>query len=155
MTWSNSNIQAGSDTTAILLSALFYHLLKNPPSLATLCTEIDAAAKKGGLSSVVTWKETRDLPYLDACVKEAARLHPPISLPLERVIPESGTEIDGFKIPGGTRVAMNPWAVHRDRDVFGPDADNWRPERWLEGEEKAKMLYNSLLTVNLFNSVEE
>ncbi|KAL4777218.1 cytochrome P450 [Aspergillus nidulans var. acristatus] len=146
MTWSNSNIQAGSDTTAILLSALFYHLLKNPPSLATLCTEIDAAAKKGGLSSVVTWKETRDLPYLDACVKEAARLHPPISLPLERVIPESGTEIDGFKIPGGTRVAMNPWAVHRDRDVFGPDADNWRPERWLEGEEKAKMLYNSLLT---------
>ncbi|KAL4987378.1 cytochrome P450 [Aspergillus falconensis] len=146
MTWANSNIQAGSDTTAILLSALFYNLLKNPSSLDTLRTEIDAAEKNGGLSSVVTWKETRDLPYLDACVKEAARLHPPISLPLERVIPASGIEIGGFKIPGGTRVAMNPWAVHRDRDVFGPDADTWRPERWLEGEEKAKSLYNSLLT---------
>ncbi|KAL4783817.1 cytochrome P450 [Aspergillus varians] len=146
MTWANSNIQAGSDTTAILLNALFYHLLKSPASLATLRAEIDNAAEKGHLSEIVTWKETRDLPYLDACVKEAARLHPPISLPLERVVPDSGTEVNGILIPGGTRVAMNPWSVHRDQDAFGEDAETWRPERWLCGDDEAKRLYSSLLT---------
>ncbi|KAL2812963.1 cytochrome P450 [Aspergillus granulosus] len=141
-TWANSNIQAGSDTTAILLNALFYHLLKNPSSLHKLVSEIDAAP----LSPCTTWKESRDLPYLDACVKEAARLHPPISLPLERVVPDGGMEVNGIAIPAGTRIGMNPWAVHRDQDIFGDDADIWRPERWLVDGEKGKVLYNSLLT---------
>ncbi|KAL4940291.1 hypothetical protein BDV06DRAFT_213603 [Aspergillus oleicola] len=148
-TWANSNIQAGSDTTAILLNALFYHLLKNPSSLARLRSELDNASAQNHLSEIVTWKETRDLPYLDACVKEAARIHPPISLPLERIVPQSGVEIAGAHIPGGTRVAMNPWAVHRDTDIFGDDAEVWKPERWLSDEEKAKALYNSLLTVRI------
>ncbi|KAF7521735.1 hypothetical protein G7054_g12368 [Neopestalotiopsis clavispora] len=34
-----------------------------------------------------------------------------------------------------TIVGMNAWVVHRDPEVFGPDADAWRPERWLEGDE--------------------
>ncbi|KAJ0426711.1 cytochrome P450 [Aspergillus carlsbadensis] len=144
-TWANSNIQAGSDTTAILLNALFYHLLKNPPSLHKLVAEIDAAAANSTLSPLTTWKESRALPYLDACVKEAARLHPPISLPLERVVPRQGMEVSGVHIPGGTRIAMNPWVVHRDPEVFGRDAEEWRPERWLD-ENEGKVLYNSLLT---------
>ena len=146
-TWANSNIQAGSDTTAILLSALFYHLMKNPSSLAKLRLEIDDAFTEGRLSDIASWKETRNLPYLDACVKEAARIHPPISLPLERIVPESGAEIAGVHMPGGTRIAMNPWPVHRDKNIFGDDAEAWRPERWLCGKDKAKTLYSSLLTV--------
>ncbi|KAL4963708.1 cytochrome P450 [Aspergillus stella-maris] len=145
-TWVNSNIQAGNDTTAILQSAIFYHLLKNPSSLAKLRLEIDDAFARGRLSEIATWKETRNLPYLDACVKEAARIHPPISLPLERIVSESGAEIAGVYMTGGTTIAMNPWAVHRDTDTFGDDAEIWRPERWLCGKERAKTLYSSLLT---------
>ncbi|KAI8933230.1 hypothetical protein NX059_009864 [Plenodomus lindquistii] len=105
-TWTNSNIQAGVDTTSILESALFYHLLKNPATLATLRAEIDAAAKAGRISDFVSWKESQTLPYLEACIHEASRLHPPICFPIERVVGKQGLRIDGFAIPPGTRVSM-------------------------------------------------
>ncbi|KAL8996034.1 MAG: hypothetical protein Q9169_004346, partial [Polycauliona sp. 2 TL-2023] len=95
-TWTNSNIQAGGDTTAIMASVIFYHLLKNPTTLARLRHELDAAATAGRISHFVTWKQSQALPYLDACVKEASRLHPPIGFPLERIVPASGLEVDGY-----------------------------------------------------------
>lgn len=92
--------------TSWLTSAVMYHLLKNPSSLAKLKEEVDAAAAEGRLSRYVTWKESKELPYLDACVKEATRMHPPFALPFERVIPEGGLEVDGHFIPSGTRVGI-------------------------------------------------
>ncbi|KAA6412416.1 MAG: pisatin demethylase [Lasallia pustulata] len=146
ITWTNSNIQAGSDTTAILLSAIFYQLLKHPESMRRLQSELDIAAKQGQLSEYVTWKESRNLPYLDACVKEASRLHPPIAFPLERVTPAEGAVICGQHIAGETLIAMNPWVVNRDKDTFGVDAHSWRPERWLCDEDGKRKMYNNLLT---------
>lgn len=105
-TWVNSNIVAGADTTSILASACMYHLLKNPSSLAKLKAEIDVAAAKGRLSRYVTWKEAKELSYLDACIKEATRMHPPFALPFERVVPKDGLVVDGYFIPPGTRVGI-------------------------------------------------
>lgn len=114
-----------------------------------LLGEIRDAQASGNLSPIVSWKESRQLPYLDACIKEAGRLHPPFGLNLERVVPPSGLEVCGQHLPGGTVVGMNGWVVHRDRDVFGQDASSWRPERWLEGdEENIKKMEASLLTVS-------
>ncbi|KAJ3579714.1 hypothetical protein NPX13_g848 [Xylaria arbuscula] len=145
-TWTNSNIQAGGDTTAILASAVFYHVLRNPSTFAKLKEEIDCAAKEGRISKIVTWKEAQTLPYLDACIKEASRLHPSISFPLERIVSEAGLEVEGFVLPPGTRVSMNPWVVHQQVGPYGDDPQVWRPERWLCGEEEKKAMYNSLLT---------
>ena len=39
---------------------------------------------------------------------------------------------DGRFLPAGTLVGSNIWAIQRDRTVFGPDAETFRPERWLE-----------------------
>jgi cytochrome P450 len=39
--------------------------------------------------------------------------------------------LDGFCVPGGTIVAINPWVVARDESVVGPDPDCFKPERWL------------------------
>ena len=89
-----------------MASVVMYHLLKNPATLSALQKEIDTAAREGRISKVVTWKESQTLPYLDACVKEASRLHPPIGFPMERIVPESGLEVDGYFIPPGTRVSM-------------------------------------------------
>lgn len=83
-----------------------YHLLKNPSSLAKLKAEIDVATAKGRLSRYVTWKETKELSYLDACIKEATRMHPPFALPFERVVPKDGLVVDGYFIPPGTRVGI-------------------------------------------------
>lgn len=95
------------------------------------------------------WAEVRDLPYLDACINEGVRLHPPFCLPFERVVPEEGVNICGRFLPGGTVVGMSPWVVNRHRATFGQDADTWRPERWLGLDtEHRKTLENRVLTVS-------
>ena len=130
---------AGSETTAISLSAVFYFLLKHPAALSRLRAEIDNAARAGHFADsetgLVTWHESQRLPYLDACIKEAFRLHPAAGLPLERVVPEGGTEIAGHYVPGGTIVGCSAWLIHLNKGIFGDDADVYRPERWLYDEE--------------------
>jgi cytochrome P450 len=127
---------AGSETTAISLAAVFYHLLKNPRCHASLVAEIDGAIASGRVAArpgqLVSWAESQTLPYLDACIKEAFRLHPAAGLPLERYTPPGGVDILGRRIPGGTIVGCSAWVVHRRPEVFGPDVDAFRPERWLE-----------------------
>lgn len=145
-TWVNSNIVAGADTTSILAGATIYHLLMNPSTLAKLRQEIDSAAAEGRLSKYVTWAESQTLPYLEACVNEATRMHPPFALPFERVAPESGLEIDGYFIPAGTRSGISPWAIQRESSLYGDDPEAWRPERWLCDKEKRKTMFDALLT---------
>jgi cytochrome P450 len=133
---------AGSETTAISLSSVFYFLLKNPSSLARLLAELDDAGREGRFSDyetgLVTWHESQTLPYLDACVKEAFRLHPAPGLPMERIVPEGGLEIAGHKVTGGTIVGCNAWVIHRNEEIFGEDVEAYRPERWLPEEGKDK-----------------
>jgi cytochrome P450 len=150
LTWVTSNIIAGSDTTAIFLRTIFYNLLKDPRSMKLLLNEIDDAAKADRLSDLVSWKEARELPYLDACIKEAGRIHPPFGLPLERVVHPEGAVICGEHLKGGTVVGINAWVVHRDKETFGEDCDEWRPDRWLEADEKTRSkMEHGLLTVRL------
>ena len=92
-----SNMVAGSDTTAISLSAVLYYLLKNPACLDKLRTEIDEAE----LSKSPTFKESQQMVYLQAVIKEALRMHPATGLPLERVVPDGGAEICGRFFPEG------------------------------------------------------
>jgi len=146
--WTSSNILAGSDTTAIFLRTMFKNLLQHPETLEKLRAELQEAASRGELSMPVKWKESRQLPYLDACVKEAGRIHPPFGLPLERVVPSGGMTLCGEYVKEGTVVGMSAWVVHRDSAVFGEDADSWRPERWFGPQEERKMMESSLMTVS-------
>ena len=56
------------------------------------------------------------------------------------MVGKGGLELDGKYVPEGTEVTCNPWLVHRDRTVFGEDAEEFNPERWLESEERTKIL---------------
>jgi len=95
--------------------------------------EIDAAATAGKLSEPVADRESRQhLPYINAVIKEALRLHPAVGMMLERLVPAGGATICGKHISGGTIVGINPWAVHYDPDVF-PEPEKFEPERWLKG----------------------
>ena len=47
-------------------------------------------------------------------------------------------ELEGKYVPEGMEVTCNPWLVHRDEKIYGDDAMEFKPERWLENEEKAK-----------------
>ncbi len=128
LNWTMTNVMAGADTTAISLRAILYYLLKSPPKKKRLLEELQSA----NLHYPVTWKESQQLPYLDACVKEAFRLHPPIGMGLERTVPASGLLLpDGSTLPAGTNVSINAWVLNRHA-VFGSDPDEYIPERWLQ-----------------------
>lgn len=142
MTMAVSMAFAGSETTAISLSSVFYYLLKNPKCMEKVYEELDRKAKEGAFADnehgVVTFAESQALLYLDACIKEAFRMHPAPGLPLERVVPPAGAEIAGHFIKGGTIVGCSAWVIHRRRDIFGDDVEVFRPERWLVDESKDK-----------------
>lgn len=137
-TISTANIGAGSDITAITLSAIFYYLLKNPSTYERLQFEIDNAAKEGRISDPVTFKEAQGLPYLQAVIKEALRIHPATGLPMPRIVLSTSAALAGRTFPPGTTVGINAWVAHRNQSIFGPDANSWRPERWLEIEEQSR-----------------
>jgi cytochrome P450 len=85
-----------------------------------------------------------------ACLKEALRIHPAVGFPLERYVSAGGTTICGYDIPAGVNISVNPFVVHMDEDVFGKDAESYRPERWLEAsEEQLKAMERSFMAVRL------
>ena len=129
-----SNVFAGSDTTAISLRSMFYYLCKNTTAYRNLVAEIDDTENQGKLSDPITFAESNQMPYLQATMKEAMRMHPAVGLLLERVVPEGGVTIAGKHLPPGTIVGANPWVVARDKIVYGEDANAFRPERWLEAD---------------------
>ncbi|KAL2690156.1 hypothetical protein Neosp_004224 [[Neocosmospora] mangrovei] len=96
-----SNIVAGSDTTATSLSGILYHLLKSPQTLQRLRQEIEESDHEGSDSRNISWAQSQQMPYLQAVIKEALRLHTAVALPMERVVPQGGAEICGHYFPGG------------------------------------------------------
>lgn len=153
-----TNVVAGSDTTSSSLTATMYYLLTTPRVLRKLREEVAAAE----LSSPITFKEAQAMPYLQAVVQEALRMHPAVGLPLERVVPPGGAEICGQHFPAGSVVGANAWVCkytlqshsslrsekfpanysafrqldHYNTKIFGPDAAEFRPERWIEADKE-------------------
>lgn len=78
------------------------------------------------------------------------RVRPAVGLNITRLVPPEGAELDGHFFPGGTSIAANGWVLHRDKATFGMDADEWRPERWLEkGEEEGRRMERYMFQVSL------
>uniref|UniRef100_A0A0B7KQS9 Cytochrome P450 n=3 Tax=Bionectria ochroleuca TaxID=29856 RepID=A0A0B7KQS9_BIOOC len=122
------NITAGGDTTSITLRSIFYFSLRNKESYHRLCHEV-----RSNCSLPVTHSSAQKLPYLNAVIKEALRLHPPMPIMLGRTVPKGGAEICGHYIREGTEVGIPSYVLHRDPAIF-TDPDAWKPERWLEAE---------------------
>lgn len=147
----SNNLAADSDTTAISLRAVFYFLIQNPSCYAKQMAEIAAAEQAGRFAEKdhVSYEECLALPYLQAVMKEALRLHPGIGMPLERYVPDGGTNLCGVELPAGTVVGVNPHVVHRHKEIYGEDADEFKPERWIEAEpERLKVMERSFLAVS-------
>ncbi|KAL3470530.1 cytochrome P450 [Aspergillus californicus] len=129
--WLMLSILAGGDTSSATMRAIVYYLAKNADAYHKLISELTAAA----LALPAQWKDIRDLPYLDAVIREGMRLNPGIAMVFERVAPEGGYTLpDGRYIPAGTKVGISPAVTNRDYGVFGADADVFRPERWLKND---------------------
>jgi cytochrome P450 len=136
---------AGVDSTAATIRTIFYHLMKSPEALRKTQNEIDSAFADGTLSHPIQYNKAIKLPYLQAVIKEAARIYPAWQVPMPRVSPSQGLELSGIHIPGGYIVGMSPACVQRNKRVFGQDSDVFRPERWLESEERTRSMDRAML----------
>ena len=94
---------AGSDTTAVALRSIFYHILKAPNVYAKLQLEIDEACSHGRLSTPCTFLEASQMPYLSAVCKEGMRVFPSVSMVLPRYVPRGGRVIAGVHLPEKVR----------------------------------------------------
>lgn len=124
-----SMISGASDTSANALTAIVFHLLKNPEALAKLQSELEAADIN---RPIPAFSQVNKLPYLHALIREGMRLFPALTHALERIVPAGGTEIVGTFLPQGTSVGCLQLAMQLNPKVFGEDVTTFRPERWLE-----------------------
>ncbi|KAI1385870.1 cytochrome P450 monooxygenase [Hypoxylon trugodes] len=127
---------AGRDTTSTFLSWVFYHLLRHPDVMAKLRAEI---ADIDETVAPLTRADLLRLTYLQNITKEVLRLHP--SIPLisrtalrDTTLPTGGGP-DGkspILVPKGMSVLYSAYCIHRRPDLYGLDAEMFRPERWDE-----------------------
>ncbi|KAL1559801.1 (S)-N-methylcoclaurine 3'-hydroxylase-like protein [Salvia divinorum] len=118
----------GIHTTSLTISKTITELLTSPHSIAKLRQELDSAFD--GQDSITTISSKIDsLSYLQACIKETLRLHPPAPLMLAYRA-YADCLIMNYTVPSGAQVLVNGWAIGRDPTVW-EDPLQYRPERFL------------------------
>lgn len=147
---------AGSDTVANGIRLCLLHLFSSAPNVyRRLQAELDAAYSfpshktssssttgSPGIEKPIPYSTCLSLPYLQACLRESLRILPPVATGgFYKDVGLAGDTITGFALPPGTKVATGAaiYAMCRSRQIFGQDADVFRPERWLEAEEAARL----------------
>lgn len=80
-------------------------------------------------------------------------MHPGVCMILERYVPEQGLTLpDGSFVPPGCGVGINPYVVNRNKQIWGDDADTYRPERWLQHDEEDEEAYRERM--RLWNATD-
>ena len=116
---------AGTDTSSSTIEWAMAELIKNPESMKKVQEELARKIKQ----DVVKELHLPQLNYLDACVKETLRLHPPAPLLLPHRALES-YEVTSYTIPKDSQVLVNVWAIGRD-PMNWDDPLVFKPERFL------------------------
>ncbi|KAF6812422.1 cytochrome P450 [Colletotrichum sojae] len=125
-------ILAGSDSTGNAIRSMMLSIVSSPQVYNRLQQELDEASTKNLISSPISLAEAKKLPYLQAVVYESMRYHPPLIGVNTKVVPPQGDTLAGQFVPGGTNIAVNPWALMRYKPTFGEDVEVFRPDRWIE-----------------------
>ncbi|OOQ84159.1 cytochrome P450 52A11 [Penicillium brasilianum] len=135
-------IIAGSDTTAGAIRCILLHIMTNPRVYLKLQREVDDAVRDGLApgrgKGLITAAQTKQLPYLQAVIREALRVWPPVANIFSRDVPPGGDTVivDGESVflPGGVCIGYSAYGMHHSETIYGSDAKAFRPERWLESD---------------------
>ena len=120
---------AGTETTFTILDWGMTELITHPKAMERVQKEIRSIV---GGRKIVTEGDILEMHYLKAVVKEVLRLHPPAPLALPRETTED-VRIEGYDIPGKTRVFVNVWGIGRDPEWW-KNPESFEPERFVENE---------------------
>ena len=132
---------ASQDSTAAFVAAFINNLIQRPHIYKKLKDEISAFEREAKLSSpVVKFTETNTMPFFLACAKETLRLNPSTPIILPRRVSKGGVVLNGILVPENSEIGANPYIIHRDKDIFGKDAETFRPERWFEDPERSRLM---------------
>ncbi|KIK57096.1 hypothetical protein GYMLUDRAFT_773407 [Collybiopsis luxurians FD-317 M1] len=135
-------IFAAMDTTSNAMARLLHLLSRNPEAQDKLRNEIMEAKRLNG-GQDLSYDDLVSLPYLDAVCRETLRLYAPVSTVTrtarqDAIIPLSkplmgldGMIMNEITVPKGTNIAVSILNSNRNTDLWGKDADEWKPERWL------------------------
>ncbi|RDW74279.1 cytochrome P450 [Aspergillus mulundensis] len=138
---------AGADTTGTVFQAMIYYLLTHQGVYERMMEEVDAAVRNGLINEEMPqYAEIQEnLPFFVACVRETLRMCPPAPNIFPRYVSEPGLNLYGKFAPAGTEITGNPWIMHRDQEIFGKDAEEFNPDRWMNAE-RAKIMNKYLFT---------
>ncbi|EJD50383.1 cytochrome P450 [Auricularia subglabra TFB-10046 SS5] len=118
---------AAVDTTAASIMSFIVGILRNPGVYQKVREEIASVIGSGRLPE---YSDRPHMPYTDAAILESYRLYPVAPLGVPHSL-QQDDEYRGYRIPAGTTVMANSWAIMRDPKRF-PDPDAFRPERYLD-----------------------
>ncbi|KAI9900537.1 hypothetical protein N3K66_004799 [Trichothecium roseum] len=128
-------LSAGRDTVAQALTWTVYLLMRHPAVADKLR---EAVEQLRATTTTSASDEPADLlltparlPYAQAVFYESLRLYPPIPFEMKQAQADV-TLPDGTFLPSSSLVVWSPWAMGRSGAIWGPDALDFRPERWLE-----------------------
>jgi len=128
-------IAAGRDTVAVALTHLFHVLHEHPEIEEKLIDELHREA-----NNVISEETLSNLVYMDCVILEVCRLYPP--LPIDFKVCARDIRLPGttnITLPKSTIVSYTPYHFHRLSSVWGLDAMDFKPERWLDLDGKIKM----------------
>ncbi|KAI9354612.1 cytochrome P450 [Zopfochytrium polystomum] len=137
---------AGRDTTGLTLTWTFLLLARHPSVLDKLLAEIDAATAGMDDAATVSYDVVRSLPYANAVMHETLRLYPPVPYNMKQAVADDVLP-NGAAVSKGMMLSWGPYALGRSKKIWGEDAREFRPERWLE---MAKV--PSAFAYNVFNA---
>ncbi|XP_015071900.1 cytochrome P450 704C1-like [Solanum pennellii] len=131
---------AGKDTTATTLSWFIYVLCKYPHVQEKVAQEIkESTTEKENATDItdfaanVSEDALEKMQYLHAALTETLRLYP--AVPVDpKICFSDDTLPDGFSVKKGDMVCYLPYAMGRMKFIWGDDAEEYKPERWLDGD---------------------
>ncbi|KAK4560708.1 hypothetical protein LTR86_005286 [Recurvomyces mirabilis] len=130
---------AGSDTTSNTSCALLYHCLMHPNVVKKLQAELDQALSS---DDVPKYEQVKELPYMDMVIQETLRIHSTSSQGLPRLVPPGpGVDLAGHHFPQGVVLSVPAYTMHHSKEIWGQDADEFRPERWEKVTERQKSAF--------------